>query len=307
MNFYSPGSNVLMEFLTYLGNLFHGNLGSMSSSFYTGGVLKGILLYFPTTVEIAVGTVLLTLIIAIPISTFIGMRPNSPSDFSLRTLSLLLYAIPIFWLGFIIEFLFGYNIGILPKLLGNNVGLPLYGQGFPVNGTVPWIQNNVSNPTHMLLIDSLLHGDFTLAYIAFLHLIMPVLLLTLGLLAIIFRYMRSGIMDSVDKLYVKAARARGVDHAALIKRHILKNGLLPSSTVIGLIVAFLLGGTLVVEQFFKINGIGLLVLGAIGNGTVSHLQIYGVVGIILLFGLTFLITNLIVDIVYSLIDPRIKY
>ncbi len=290
-----------VQFLFYINNLIHGNWGFMYPSgfgaFYTGPVLSGILLYFPLTLEIALFSVLFSILVAIPIGTYIGSKPNSVSDQVGRIFSLSGYAMPTFFLAIALK-------------IAANPYFPSYisGQGYPTFSTLPWIQSisgtEVSTPTHMLVIDSLLHGDFSLALTAFGHLILPVVALSYGFLAGLLRFIRAGMVDASNQEYVKTARAKGVPEKQILRKHIRKNALLPSITVFGLVFSSLLGGAVVVEDIFSLDGLGRFALSAVAGG---NIQFYGIVGTTLFFGIILVLANLIVDVVYAFMDPRIRY
>ncbi len=288
-----------VQFLYYLNDIIHGNLGVMYTSFYTGPVMGGIERFLPYTLELSIATVILSILIAIPLGTYIGARPNSPSDAIGRIFSLGVYAMPIFWLALLAQIIFGKNIGIF-----GSYGFPISGEGYPTTTKVPWIVNNVSEPTHMLFVDALLHGNLTIAYSAFIHLILPVGVLTLSILAGLLRFIRAGMVDTANQEFVKTARAKGVPEKLVLRRHVRKNALLPSVTVIGLLMAGLLGGVVVIEYVFQLRGMGRLTLATI---TGLNIQFYGVAGTVLFFGIILMITNLIVDVVYAFLDPRIRY
>jgi ABC-type dipeptide/oligopeptide/nickel transport systems, permease components len=196
-------------YLSFLSLIFHGNFGTISTSIFTGPFIIGFELYFPVTVEIVILTVILTFVIGVPLGTYIGNSRIKETDFIARIFSLIFYSMPLFWIAIILEFTFGSGIGVFAGLFGNHAGLPVLGQGYSSTTNVPWISDQVSYPTHMLFFDSLLHGDFTLAYISFLHLIIPVIALTLSILAIIIRYIRAGVIDySSNYIYKKCCCQR---------------------------------------------------------------------------------------------------
>lgn len=134
------------------------------------------------------------------------------------------------------------------------------------------------------------------------HVVLPVITLTLSLLAGILRFLRSSMVDASNSEYIKTARAKGVPEKTVIKLHMRRNALIPTVTVLGLLFAFLLGGVVLVEDIFGYPGIGLLALSAILSGS-----IYGVLGTTFLFGIILVVANLFVDVVYSILDPRIRY
>ena len=296
---------VYLQYFFYLKMLFTGagGWGYMSTALYTGSVLRGIGLYFPSTIQLAIFATILSIIVAIPLGTFIGARPNTVADHGGRIFSLIFYALPIFVLGIYLQILLGK--GVIP---GNPIGVfPIAGKFSPTAMSIPppsWFDTStgLTNPTHLMLLDSLLHGDWALAYSSFVYLILPVVTLTLALLAGILRFIRAGMMDASNQEYVKTARSKGVPESMVINRHIRKNALIPTITVMGLIFASLLGGVVVVEQVFGYPGIGELGLNAIFS-----FSVYGVVGVTFVFGVILMATNLIVDIAYAFIDPRKRY
>ncbi|MHB8360306.1 MAG: ABC transporter permease [Thermoplasmataceae archaeon] len=298
---------VPVQFLVYVNNLIHGNWGFMYpnsagyGSYYTGPVLAGIIQYFPLTLEIAMFAIAFSILVAIPVGTYIGSKPNSAADQVGRVFSLSGYAMPTFFLALLLQI---FANSYFPSLIE--------GQGYPVTYHLKWILpvgssgtgGYVSTPTHMLVIDSLLHGDFSLAAVAFAHLILPVVVLSYGLLAGLIRFIRAGMVDASNQEYVKTARAKGVPEKQVLRKHVRKNALLPSITVFGLVFSALLGGAVVVEEVFSLNGLGRFGISTVSGG---YIQFFGILGTTLFFGIVLVLANLIVDVVYALVDPRIRY
>lgn len=296
-----------VQFLDFVKNVFTGNWGFMSAGGgYTGSVLALVGTYFPNTVQLAVAAIILAFVIAIPLGTYIGARPNSLADQSGRVFSLIFYALPGFLFALILLVIFGQ------KSVG---GYPW--QVFPLSGVYPsvvttnvpsWFQlsqatGDISYPTHIFILDALLNGDPAAAWGGFLHIVLPSIALALGALAGILRFLRAGMVDSANQEYVKTARAKGVPENIVIKRHVRKNALIPTVTVLGLLFSGLLSGVVLIEKVFSYPGIGLLAY----NSVYPTLQIYGIADTSLIFGLLLVFANLIVDVVYALIDPRIRY
>ena len=294
---------IFIQYFFYLKSLFTGNWGYMSTPIYSGPVLQGIELYFPSTLQLSILATILSVAIAIPLGTYIGARPNSLADQIGRIFSLGFYAMPIFWLALLLQILLGENV-----IPGNPLGL------FPIAGKFslasipavppPWFNasTGLTGPTHLPLLDAIIHGDWQLAISSLRYLFLPVVTLTLALLAGILRFIRAGMVDASNQEYVKTARSKGVPEHLVIKRHIRKNALIPTVTILGLLFASLLGGVVVIEEVFNYFGIGVLALNAVYN-----LAIYGVLGTTFIFGVTLMAANLIVDIAYAFIDPRIRY
>lgn len=290
-----------IAYLFYLDRLLHGNLGLMSMPGYPNSVSAAIVDAFPNTIQLTIFASILSIVIAIPLGTYIGARPNSVADQASRVFSLTGYAIPAFWLALMLQIVFGKNI-----LLGNPLGVLPFSGSFSAsvipNPTPSWFVNGITYPTHLVIFDALIHGDFPLFVDAMEHIILPVLTLTYGLLAGILRFMRAGMVDASNQEYVKTARSKGVPEKLVIKRHIRKNAMIPTITVMGLLVAGLLGGVVLTEYVFAYPGMGYLTT----QGILSY-QIWLVIGTTLIFGLILVLTNLIVDVVYALTDPRIRY
>ncbi len=294
-----------VQYIFYMNNLIHGNLGYMDSGFYSGSVSTGIIEFFPNTIQLVIISLVVSLLIAIPLGTYIGKNPGSIADHAGRIFSLTGFAIPTFWLGLLLQMVFGKGVLNLPVSV-----LPISGviSASALPNPIPeWLVNPgtgvfLSNPTHLILIDALIHGDLPLVGSAIQHLILPVITLSYALIAGILRFVRAGIIDASRQEFVKTARAKGVPEDKVLKLHVRKNGLIATITVVGILLADLLGGVVLVEQVFEYPGMGLLSVNA-----AIYFQIYGVLGTSLFFGFTLMIVILITDIVYAFIDPRIRY
>jgi peptide/nickel transport system permease protein len=295
-----------VQYFIYLKNLAVGNWGYMNSPFYTGSVLKGIEYFFPNTLQLTIFAVIASGLISIPIGTYIGSKPNKLGDQVGRVFSLSGFAMPIFWLALMLQILFGNGV-----IRGNPLGIFPY-EGMFSTSQLPyplplWLKSPggsafVSTPTHMIFFDSLIHGDFSLAESAFLHLILPVLTLTYAIMAGLIRFVRSGMVDASNQEYIKTARSLGISRRIIIKKYTRKNALIPAVTVFGLLFAGLLGGVVVVEDIFNYPGMGLLAINSVLN-----YQVYGVMGTTLMFAIFLVLANLVVDVVYAYLDPRIRY
>lgn len=294
------------QYLLFLKRVFTGTWGYFPTQFpvYSGlPVLTGIADSLPNTIQLAVLATFTAILISVPLGTYIGARPNSLADNSGRVFSLVGYAMPVFFLAIVLQMLFSSG-GIIWTASGGSLGLPTGGY-FPSGRTLPaWIGTNtgISSPTHIVMLDSLLHGNFSFFYKSFLFVILPVATITYAVLASLLRFMRSGMVDSLNQEYVKTARAKGLPENIVIKHHVRRNAMIPAVTVMGLLFAGLLGGVVVVELVFDYPGIGLLTL-----HSVFSFAIYGVLGTTLFFGVILIIANLVVDVIYALMDPRIRY
>lgn len=290
-----------VAYFYYLARLFHGNLGQMSMPGYPVSVSTAIMDALPNTIQLTLFAAILSIAIAIPLGTYIGARPNSVADQGGRVFSLIGYAIPAFLLGLILQIVLGKG-----TLQGNPVGVfPIsgsYSPGLIPSPTPSWFVSGYTTPTHLVIFDSLIHGDFPLFVNSLEHLVLPVITLTFVLLAGILRFIRSGMVDASNQEYVKTARSKGVPERSVIKRHIRKNAMIPAITVMGLLIAMLMGGVVLTETVFFYPGMGLLTI----EGVLT-VQVWLIVGTTLVFGLILVFTNLVVDVVYALTDPRIRY
>nr|WP_230955561.1 ABC transporter permease [Sulfolobus acidocaldarius] len=165
-----------------------------------------------------------------------------------------------------------------------------------------WYVNGVSYPTHIVIIDALIHGNLTAFANAILHAILPALTLALSTIAGIMRILRASMLEVLDQDYVRLARAKGVPEKVVINLHARRNALIPVLTLYGYTVASLLGGAVVIEDIFSYPGMGYWTTQALLNNDVG-----GIMASTLIFGIVFVIASLLLDIIYALIDPRIRY
>ncbi len=167
---------------------------------------------------------------------------------------------------------------------------------------LPWYKGGISYPTHIILIDALLHGDWNVALNALLHVIMPALTLALAIVAGMIRLLRSTMLEVMEQDYIKLARSKGVPEGVVYNVHARRNAIIPVMTFFGYTVAGLLGGAVVVESVFDYPGIGYWTTQALLNNDVG-----GIMASTLVFGIILVSATLMLDILYALIDPRIRY
>lgn len=289
---------LIIQYGYWLGAFLQGNWGYTHTTIYSGTVTSAIDLFFPNTLMLAIPAVILTALIGIPLGVWSAVRKDSVADQATRVLSFIGYSIPIYWLGLILIIVFGSSsvCGCL------NI--------FPISGTVSvslmagvtWYHNGISSPTNVLILDSLIHGRLDIFYNALQHLVLPVLTLTYATMASVLRVTRSSMQDTLNQDYVRTARAKGLSERAVINVHARRNALIPVFTLLGAVIASLLGGVVLVEEVFNYLGIGYWTTQAILNGDVG-----GIMGATVVFGLAFIFANLFVDIIYAFLDPRIRY
>jgi peptide/nickel transport system permease protein len=207
---------------------------------------------------------MVSLLIAIPAGTIAAVRPNTWKDYSAMVVAMAGVSIPEFFLGVMLFLLFGLVLGWLP-----------------VSGYIPLLENPWDNLRHMVL---------------------PVIALGLPRAALLTRLVRASLLEVLKMEYVITARAKGLGENLVILKHALKNALIPTVTVIGLQVGFLIGGAIVIETVFAVPGIGSFGIDAIIKRDYPQVQAFVLVG-----ALVFVLANLIVDVLYVVIDPRIQY
>ena len=251
------------QYWTWLTSLLHGDFGY---SIRTGRpVLVEITERLPATLELAAAATLIAILIGLPLGLLSAMRSNSRADVVARIGGLIGLSLPSFWLGTLIIVLFSLYLRWLP-----NTG-----------GYVDFIRDPLAN----------------LALI-----VLPAVTLGVALAAATMRMTRSAMLDVLGADYVRTAWAKGLSRGLIIRRHVLKNGLIVVVTLLGIQVGQLLGGAVVVEEIFSVPGLGRLLLNAI------HQRDYALVqGAVLVVALLFVTVNTLVDVVYGYLDPRIRY
>ena len=278
------------QYLLYIGKVLRGDLGK--SILRGDSVAAEIKRRFPATLELAAAAMLVALLIGIPVGIISATRRNSLIDNGSRMLSLLGVSIPVFWLGLMMAWFFGVQLHLLPTSGRIDIDstiepIRIFGHEFRTN---------------LYLFDSLLTGNFRAFGQSVLHLILPALALATIPLAIIARMTRSSLLDVLSQDYVRTARAKGLRAHAVVTRHTLRNALLPIVTVVGLQVGRLLGGAILTETIFSWPGLGTWAFEAI------QARDYPVVQAMTLFIATiFVMVNLGVDILYTVIDPRVRF
>ncbi len=289
---------IYVQYFYWLAQVLQGNLGVSTSQRGQGQpVLLVLSWYLPNTLMLSILASVGTWFLSVPIGLYSASRRDSLLDQSVRVATFTLYSMPIFLIGLFFFLTMGTSWGWLPSDGAVN---PLLLTTLPSS----WFNSlySVTYPTHIYLIDGLLHGDWAFAWDAFLHLILPMLTLVLAILAGIVRLLRASMLEVLEQDYVRLARAKGVSDRVVNNFHAKKNALLPAVTSFGYLVAGLLGGVVVVEVIFTFPGIGLYATYSVVNGDVA-----AIMGTTFLFGLILVFTSLTLDIIYGFIDPRIRY
>jgi peptide/nickel transport system permease protein len=269
------------QYITYLTRLLQGDFGS---SFIDGRqVADTFLIRFPGTIELTMGALIFSLGLGIPLGRLAARHPNSLIDGIVTVISLFGISIPVFVLGYTLIFVFGVQLHWLPTL----------GQIDP--------RLDVPPVTHFAIIDAILAGHWYVVD-AVAHLILPSIALGSIPLAVFTRITRASVIDVSNEDYVRTARAKGLTDRRVNDRHIMRNAWLPVTTVIGLETGALLAGAVLTETVFTWNGVGSWVVSSIQNHDFIVVQ-----SLVLIFAVIFMTVNLIVDIGYAFLNPRIRY
>ena len=270
-----------LQYLTYLGRLVRGDLGTSAR---TGEpVLESFLLRFPATVELALAALLVAVLLGIPLGYLAARRHGSPLDTVLVGGSLLGTVIPVFFLAYLLKLVFAVQLGWLPTA----------GRQDP--------RIDATHVTNFFVLDGLLTGEWDAAWDALVHLVLPAVALGTIPLAIVVRITRASVLEVTGQDYVRTAEAKGLARSVVRRRHVLRNAMLPVLTTVGLQTGLLLSGAVLTETVFAINGIGSYLFESISTLDYPVLQ-----GFILFIALVYALVNLLVDVGYGVVDPRVR-
>ena len=280
---YGLNKPIWQQYVTYVKTTaIDHDLGVSVASHRT--VWSEIRLRFPATIELAVAAMVFAIVFGIPLGFFAAKRYGHLFDQLTLVGSLIGISIPIFFLAIILKYLFAVRWHLLPSV-----------------GRID-VTANVKHPTNFYVLDAIITHDWGTLWDVLKHLILPAVALGSIPLAVITRITRAAVLDVQNEDYVRTARAKGLAPMTVDRRHILRNALLPVSTIIGLQTGLLLSGAVLTETVFAFPGMGSWLRDAIFNRDYPVLQ-----GGILFLALVFVFVNLIVDISYAIINPRIRY
>lgn len=273
-----------IQYLNYLGNLLKFDLGT---SLTTRGqsVWEIIQQYFPATVEIAVCSMIIALVVGIGVGVMSASHPDTPWDVGGRLFGIFTYSLPAFWVGMLMQLIFAVQLGWFPL-----------GTRFPITATPP------EGPTGLYTLDSLLHLNLGGFFTALHYLALPSLTLGILISGIFERIVRVNLKQTLQADYVEAARARGIPERRIVMAHALKNAMIPVITVMGLTLAALLGGAVLTEVTFSWPGLANRLYEAISLRDYPTVQ-----GIVVFFAAIVVLASIVIDIMNAYIDPRIRY
>ncbi len=272
-----------VQYFTFVSNLARGELGISINT--RRAITKDMALFFPATVELATAAVLFALVLGIPLGIFAAVRRDGPIDHLARAVSLVGVSIPIFWLATVSLVLFyatlHWTVG--PGRLGPQMERP-------------------DVVTGLFTIDSLLEGDWETFRDAVSHLILPGMVLASSIMGLVTRVTRSSMLEVLSQDYTRTARAKGLSEWRVVARHALRNALIPTVTVLGLAYGSLLSGAVMTETIFAWPGLGRYAFSAVRTNDFP-----AIMAVTFVIGIVYVIVNLIVDLLYGWLDPRIHY
>ena len=279
---YGLDQPVFVQYILYIKNLLHLDLGTSIRT--NKPVLDELARCYPATIELALFAIILAALLGILFGVISAIKRNSILDQMVRALSVTGVSIPSFWFALLVLYFFYYKLHIFP-------GPGRLSNSFSAPATV----------TGMYVIDSLIKGNPAKALDALQHLILPGLVLAAFTMGLITRTTRSNLLDVMSTDYIRTARAKGLSRVGLIVRHALGNALIPVLTVIGLGLGNLLGGMVLVETIFNWPGVGQF-----AYESVLSVDYPSIIGVALLIALNYMVINTVVDILYGVIDPRVR-
>jgi len=272
-----------LQYLQYMLNVLHGDLGRSMMSGHS--VRDDLGAFFPNTLELVVISMLIAAVIGIPLGVVAAVwRDRWPDQLS-RIFALGSISVPAFWLAIVLQLLLAMTLQVLP-----------------VDGIYDSRATMPASHTGFLLIDTLLDGDPAAFGLALQHTILPAITLALAPIAFIVRILRADVLETLNSDWVKMVRANGMPERVILFKYVLKNSLIATIAVFGFIIGYSLGGAVVIETVFDWPGVGLYAV----NSAVA-LDFQPIMGVTLLIGLVFLVVNLLTDLSYGVLDPRIRY
>ena len=272
---------LLIQYWQFISRAVVGDFGR--SLKFGEPVIKLVFERLPATVELASMSLLVATLISIPIGTYSAIKRDTLFDHAGTGVALIGVSLPNFWLGIMLIYFLGGQWNLLPVAGRIEYGIEIK----PI--------------TKLFLVDSLLTANFAGFWSALQHLLMPAVTLGTALAAIVTRITRSSVLEVMRQDYVTTARAKGLSEGVVIRRHILRNALITVVTILGLQLGALLNGSVITETVFSYPGIGDLLIQSISVRDYKLTQV-----LILFFGTIYFVVNLLVDMLYTLIDPRIK-
>jgi ABC-type dipeptide/oligopeptide/nickel transport system permease component len=271
---------IYVQYLRFLANIASGDLGM--SFKYSDPVIGLIGERLPATIELAIASLLIAILIGIPLGVWAGAKPNSWADNLGSVFGFFGISMPSFWLGIMLILIVSGYFNWLPSS-----GRSTYGVG---------------HGSDFYILQSLLTGNMKTAWDGIKYIIMPAIALGTGMMGLVMRVTRSSVLEIMSEDYVRTARAKGLGERTVLWRHVLRNALVPVITVVGLELGTLLSGSIIVETVFAWPGSGSLLIAAIQSRDYPLIT-----GTVLTYTIAFVVINFAIDMLYALIDPRIRF
>ena len=276
------------RYVTYLSNLLHGEWGF--SKTINMDVSEAVQIKFAATLELSILAFIIAVATAIPLGIFSSVRHNRWEDHSVRLFALIGSAVPIFWFALVLKYIFAFQ-------WGDFTNLPL---GYRFDAYLWEISDPIETPTGLYLVDSIVAGSWVHFKDAFRHLVLPATALGYASMATTIRLMRGNMLDVLEQDYVRTAKAKGLSSSKVTLGHASKNAMIPTVTLLGMGFAGLLNGSVLTETIFQWPGLGLWTVDSMRN-----LDISAILGLVIFSAILTIIANLIVDIAYAYLDPRV--
>jgi len=279
---YGLDKSLPARYLIYLEHLLHGDLGI--STVTHDPVRHDLAQFIPATAELAFYSIIFAAIVGVTFGVVAALRRNRPTDHALRVVSLAGISMPTFWIALVALYVGFYKLGWFPG-----------GQRLSPGTSPP------SSITGFYTIDALLEGNWSLSWQAFHHLLLPALVLAAFNVSLLTRFTRSAVLEVIGNDYVRAARAKGMPERLVVVRYVLRAALPSIVTVLGLVFANVLTGAVLVENIFSWPGVGQYAFQAAVN-----VDVPAITGVSLFVAVVYVTTNFVVDVLYGVIDPRIR-
>jgi peptide/nickel transport system permease protein len=274
---------LLDRYFDFVGGAVHGDLGTAFAT--ERPVMDDLAERFPATLELALFATLIATAVGVPLGFLAAIKRDSRFDHAVRNLAGVSAAMPVFWLGLILAYVFAFQTGWAPGPVGR-IGLE---------------EQPPPDVTGFYTIDSLIDGDFGLFASVLAHLVLPGLTLAFIELAPLVKMARSSMLEILQTEYVRTARAMGFSGWQVFRQDALRNALIPVLTTLGIVLGYLVAGSVVVEFIYSWPGIGRYAFGAVSSNDFNAIQ-----GFILTIATVYVLLNLLIDILYAVVDPRIR-
>jgi peptide/nickel transport system permease protein len=279
---YGLDEPVPVQYVYYLKNLVQGDFGESITT--RRPVNEELRRFVPATIELTLAAMLFALGVGVPLGILAAIRQNRWPDSLARFIALLGTSVPVFWLGLLVAYVFSYRLQWLPRSGQLDVGMKA-----------------PERVTGLVSIDAIIAGDWAALESLIRHIILPAIVLGSFSMGIIARMLRSSLVAALSDDYVRTARAKGLAETHVVVRHALRNAMIPTITVIGLTFASLLAGAVLTETIFSWPG-----LGSFAVRMALKLDYPGLLGVTFVVAVAYITVNLIVDVLYGILDPRIR-